>query len=212
MKKKKSTAPWDKPRKATAKKKPVVPAAPPVAAKKRNQPKVKPNKPHVFKQKPNGKNDTGRPEVVVDLKKVKLFSRFDPTDQELAAALDISPKKFSELKNADPAILQAMEEGRALGRFSLRGKQFNMAMKGNVPLLIWRGKQDLGQREKILHGNDAENPLPENIGNLNREQLIAEITERARRLGIATIASANAPAGSTGQGVATPAGTADPRA
>ena len=35
------------------------------------------------------------------------------------------------------------------GRISLRRKQFEVAMNGNVAMLIWLGKQYLGQADKI---------------------------------------------------------------
>lgn len=34
-------------------------------------------------------------------------------------------------------------------KLKLAGKQFEMAMRGNVPMAIWLGKQWLGQSEKI---------------------------------------------------------------
>lgn len=40
-----------------------------------------------------------------------------------------------------------IENGRANGRMSLKRKQFDLAMKGNVTMLIWLGKQTLGQRD-----------------------------------------------------------------
>ena len=33
-------------------------------------------------------------------------------------------------------------------KIALKKKQFDMAMKGNVPMLIWLGKQYLGQMDK----------------------------------------------------------------
>lgn len=35
----------------------------------------------------------------------------------------------------------------SIGRVSLRRKQFEVAMSGSVPMLIWLGKQQLGQRD-----------------------------------------------------------------
>lgn len=144
-------------------------------------------KPKVYKKKPSGVNNTGKPPAVIDLDLVEKFSRCHPSDTELAALLGISHPTFVKHKKLNPEILEAMAKGQAYGRGSLRGKQFDMAMKGNVPMLVWLGKQLLQQREKILHGTDAENPAPENTENLTREQLIAEIKERSQRLGIAGV-------------------------
>lgn len=42
-----------------------------------------------------------------------------------------------------------IKKGRERGKSSLRRKQFEMAMNGNVTMLIWLGKQHLGQTEKV---------------------------------------------------------------
>ena len=39
-------------------------------------------------------------------------------------------------------------------RYSLRKKQFDVAMQGNVSMLIWLGKQMLGQRDSELIDSD----------------------------------------------------------
>ena len=41
-----------------------------------------------------------------------------------------------------------IEEGRATGRTRLRQKQLEVAMQGNPAMLIWLGKQLLGQTDK----------------------------------------------------------------
>ena len=41
-----------------------------------------------------------------------------------------------------------MEEARQAGLTSLRAKQFEMAMQGDKTMLVWLGKQYLGQTDK----------------------------------------------------------------
>jgi hypothetical protein len=41
-----------------------------------------------------------------------------------------------------------IEKGMSEGKESLRRKQWELAMKGNVQMLIWVGKQWLGQRDR----------------------------------------------------------------
>jgi hypothetical protein len=43
---------------------------------------------------------------------------------------------------------------------SLKRKQFDMAMKGNVTMLIWLGKQTLGQRDVPADYNNVQIPAP----------------------------------------------------
>jgi hypothetical protein len=47
-----------------------------------------------------------------------------------------------------------IEKGREAGKQSLRHKQFQVAMTGNVSMLIWLGKQILGQWDRADHSND----------------------------------------------------------
>lgn len=120
-------------------------------------------KPPTYKKRADGSNDIGAKKIIIDVNKVRLFSRFNPSDAELAAALEISAKTFQINKKKNPLIRDAMEQGREFGRFSLRGKQFDTAMKGNVVMLIWLGKQLLDQKDKALLGNDPDAPLNQNI-------------------------------------------------
>lgn len=41
-----------------------------------------------------------------------------------------------------------LADGRSHGKASLRRKQWNVALSGNVTMLIWLGKQILGQSDK----------------------------------------------------------------
>jgi hypothetical protein len=45
------------------------------------------------------------------------------------------------------------------GKVSLRRKQFQMAIDGDKTMLIWLGKQYLGQKEKVEHSGDG-NAIP----------------------------------------------------
>lgn len=58
-------------------------------------------------------------------------------------------KTFAELQS----------ERRQHFRKNILGKQYEMAMKGNVTLLIWLGKQYLGQKDKQEISGDEEQPL-----------------------------------------------------
>lgn len=44
-------------------------------------------------------------------------------------------------------------------RISLRKKQIDIALKGNVTMLIWMGKQHLGQTEKVEQKNETDQKL-----------------------------------------------------
>lgn len=101
----------------------------------------------------------GRPEKVFtekEVKKVKALARCHCPDSEIAAFLDVGETTLK--RHFGPLLHEAREVGKA----NIRSKQYKLAMKGNIALLIWLGKQILGQRDKQeLTGRDGEplNPL-----------------------------------------------------
>jgi hypothetical protein len=60
---------------------------------------------------------------------------------------------------------ELIEKGKDEGRRSLRRLQWGQAEKGNITMLIWLGKQMLGQREKFP---DEENKPAQLVFNINR--------------------------------------------
>lgn len=84
-----------------------------------------------------------RPLKEIDAKQVELLAGCGATTQEIASKLDCSKDTLER------RFAAAIEKGRETGRMSLRGKQFERAMKGSDVMLIWLGKQLLGQRDKL---------------------------------------------------------------
>jgi len=64
------------------------------------------------------------------------------TDREIAFILGVSENLLRRKAR------QALDQGRAQLQKSLRRKQLEMARRGSVPMLIWLGKQYLGQRDR----------------------------------------------------------------
>jgi hypothetical protein len=79
-----------------------------------------------------------------------------PIDEETVeklAAIHCSYNEMALILNCNPSTLtrrfaQAIEKGRAHGKQSLKRKQYEVAMSGNVTMLIWLGKIILDQRDK----------------------------------------------------------------
>ena len=63
------------------------------------------------------------------------------TTSEMSAVLKCSP---DTLERRFAAIIK---NGREYGKMSIKRMQYKKAMEGNVGMLIWLGKQLLGQRE-----------------------------------------------------------------
>lgn len=74
------------------------------------------------------------------------------TQEEMAHVLGLSVATIRRRFKAQIA------RGRASMAVSLRRKQWAAAKKGNVTMLIWLGKQYLGQkdRQEVVHGERVE--------------------------------------------------------
>lgn len=83
-----------------------------------------------------------RPRVRIDEAQVEEMAAIGCTVAEIAGIVGCSPRTV-ERRAAAPVA-----RGRARLNLSLRGKQVELAMGGNASMLIWLGKQLLGQRDK----------------------------------------------------------------
>ena len=90
----------------------------------------------------------GPPRVKLDLTQVEVLAGIQCTDYEIARVLGVSEKTIQRRKKDSEAFLSAYEKGRADGRVSLRKWQFEAAKGRSNTMLIWLGKQYLGQTDK----------------------------------------------------------------
>ena len=102
------------------------------------------------------KDKGGRPRIEISdemLGKVQGISTMQCPDEEIAAFLGMSYSTFKRRKAEDLRLTQAIETGRDQGRQMLRAAQWTKAIGdgdtvGNITMLIWLGKQYLGQSDK----------------------------------------------------------------
>ena len=87
----------------------------------------------------------------IDTDKVEQLAGFGCTNVEIASffgcSTDLIEKSYSEF----------LTKGRDKGKIRLRQLQWRAAERGNTSMLIWLGKQVLGQSEKTEHS--WENPI-----------------------------------------------------
>ena len=84
----------------------------------------------------------------IDYKIVEGLAAIQCTESEIAVAIGFSLSGFSKRKKNDPELVEALEKGRETGRKSLRRLQWQAAQGGNNTMLVWLGKQYLGQTDK----------------------------------------------------------------
>jgi hypothetical protein len=102
---------------------------------------------------PKGKKHApgaGRPKFKIDWKRFDQMCFVQCTQEEIAAFLGCSVATIERRVEEDHGIKFAeyYAQKSAGGTQSLRRAQYKAAMAGNPALLIWLGKQKLGQRDK----------------------------------------------------------------
>ena len=91
-----------------------------------------------------------RPKLQLDEGLIERLATIHCPITEIAAALDCSVDTLE--RNYAGLIAKGREKGKA----SLRRTQWNAAMKGNVVMMIWLGKQILKQTDKLETTLDAK--------------------------------------------------------
>lgn len=71
------------------------------------------------------------------------------TIAEIAHICGFSESHFHEMKKRYPGIQEAIDQGKANLHKSLRKKQVEVALDGNPQMLIFLGKAELGQSDRI---------------------------------------------------------------
>jgi len=94
----------------------------------------------------------------IDFEIVKQLSSMFATDEEIAAQFNVS---VDTLTRRGKEYQDAKEEGRRQGMLNLRKMQLQAVKEKNPTMLIWLGKQYLGQTDttRIEHSGSIGRPL-----------------------------------------------------
>lgn len=92
----------------------------------------------------------GRTELVIDWPQIDELCKIQCTASEISTVIGISCDTLLRRckKKFDCTFAEYIAQKRVLGFESLRRQQYEVASKGNVTMLIWLGKQWLGQKDK----------------------------------------------------------------
>jgi hypothetical protein len=100
----------------------------------------------------------------------------NPEQVQKLAAIGCTDKEIAEIVGCSHDTLtrrfkDMLIAGRATGKASLRRKQWEVALSGNVTMLIWLGKQQLGQTDKQeVKSETTERVIKFNWGGVNHLQ------------------------------------------
>lgn len=87
----------------------------------------------------------GRPKMEIDYRLVEDLGSIMCTMNEIASILGCSTSKLEK----DEEFMRVYKKALDNGKMSLRRQQYQLAMKGNCTMLIWLGRQYLGQTDKV---------------------------------------------------------------
>lgn len=105
----------------------------------------------------------GRPKKTVDPQVVFGMASQGLTINEMADVVGISLATMNR-RLKEPEIRRAYTQGRCNVKIALRHSQLKLAHAGNTTMLIWLGKQYLGQKNEHTVQLSAEDELPQMEG------------------------------------------------
>lgn len=97
-----------------------------------------------------------RPKKIIDYDLVTKLAMIQCTEAEISHILEITPRTLQR----DKKFCRIYHEKKEVGKSSLRRMQWKLAEGGNPTLLIWLGKQYLGQSDKREIGGPEGGPIP----------------------------------------------------
>ena len=100
---------------------------------------------------------TGRPKIEVNFAEVDKLCQIQCTGEEIASFFGISYDTLERRckEQFKVSLAEYIKEKSAKGKSSLRRLQWKAAMSGNVTMLIWLGKQYLGQSDKTNYVDES---------------------------------------------------------
>jgi hypothetical protein len=144
----------------------------------------------------------GRPRIEIDLVMLEALSQLGATNYELALHFGVSERTIDARRAEEPEFREAMERGFANGNISLRRKQMALAAAGNVTMLIWLGKQRLGQKDRVSqeHSGSIEQALVVELSALTNDELdyLDRLSRKACAYREPTLAALPEPASDSG--------------
>ena len=84
----------------------------------------------------------------IDKEKLKQLCKLNCTVEEIGAFFDCNKKTIERRMHEDPELKEIIQQGRELGKISIRREQYKIMENGNAAMAIWLGKQYLGQRDR----------------------------------------------------------------
>ena len=126
------------------------------------------------------------PKIIIDWKNFDSLCAIQCSLREIATFFDCSEDTIERRVQEEKQMSFAEYFGtkRGTGRVSLRRKQYEIAMTGNVTMLIWLGKNWLDQRDKQEIEHTGANGGPIQYENLSQEEVEQRIRNSLAVIGV----------------------------
>ena len=110
----------------------------------------------------------GRPHKQLDKSQFESLCGIQCTMEEVCQFFDCDEKTLNKWcrETYGKNFSQVFKEKKGVGKVSLRRSQYQLALKGNASMLIWLGKQYLGQRETPVDETAANDEYNKHIATL----------------------------------------------
>lgn len=106
-------------------------------------------------KKDSEKHPGGRPKSAIDYAAVEKLAAIHCTQEEIASFLGVSTRTLQR----DDEFCRIYKKGLETGKASLRRAQFKKALGGDTSMLIWLGKQMLGQQDHVKNDVSVDQPI-----------------------------------------------------
>lgn len=102
----------------------------------------------------------GTPAFVFDPKQVQIFGMYSATYETMAEYFGVSIDTIRRRMHDEQSdFCRAYKKGNGMGLMRLREAQLQKALSGDSTMLIWLGKQLLGQRDSIQNDVKLNQPI-----------------------------------------------------
>lgn len=102
----------------------------------------------------------GTPVFVFDPKQVQVFGMYSATYETMAEYYGCSIDTIARrMKDEGGDFCRAYKKGQGMGLMKLREAQLSKALAGDSTMLIWLGKQLLGQTDSVHNKVDVNQPI-----------------------------------------------------
>jgi len=114
-----------------------------------------------------------------DWEKIELYMKAGATQKRIAAAFNMSEVSLrAKVEAKYGETYSAVNQGFAtLGEILIESVQFQKALSGNVPMLLWLGKVRCGQREPEIASS-----IPPAQDDIDKNHLIMQLQHENREL------------------------------